>query len=541
MAEVVARLKVLEPTFAELLTISCAPGLSLGVLHHGKIIHTAHFGRQDALKTPPPNDETIYHVVSLTKALTSSAVALLVEKGILDWDAPVREYLPVFSRRNDEIGHKTTLRDLLSHRTGLPSPDFLFAGQHGTFLLPRSEIVRQITFLEAVRPFREKFLYSQWNYGLVTEVVEAVTGTTLGSYIKDNILDPLSMHRTTLGKPGEANVAIGHAIRNNGSACRLGFPDRNDGVGLAGGFACKSSVKDLLLLYQGLLRAKQDQAETKLSHTHGLPFTQTNTIFSPHIGVGTNAEKLAYCLGLYRTRLPGSLSVASINSGLLGPKKLPIIGKESPGLEIYHHTGNLPGFLASAFLVPSTQSAVVVLTNALPFMDPTDLVGQLILSVLIGEELPTNFVALAKMARSNGLNAYAALTTALNKRKTTKPPSFPLRAYEGTYWNAAGYFCLTITANGSGLLMKVQDSSQNIYYLEPWNGDTFCWPPDREKELCEQNMWLNLRAASHEIVFGTARDGRSIDRLMLHHDAAAAKPETFWKRTPRSRRERCKL
>ena len=258
MAEILAQLKALEPTFAELLTISGAPGLSLGVLYHGKIIDTAHFGRQDSLDPTPPNDDTIYRAVSLTKALTSSAVALLVEEGMLDWDVPIQEYLPVFSRRTDDVGQKTTLRDLLCHRTGLPNADFLFGQQYGTFLMPRSEIVRLTTFLEAVRPFREKFLYSQWNYGLVTEFVEAVTGTTLGSHIKDTILDPLSMGRTTLGKPDDENVAVGHAIRNNGNPCKIVFPNMNDGVGLAGGFACKSSVKDLLL-YQGLLRAKQDR------------------------------------------------------------------------------------------------------------------------------------------------------------------------------------------------------------------------------------------------------------------------------------------
>ena len=456
----------------------------------------------------------------------------------------IREYLPALSRRTDEIGQKTTLRDLLTHRTGLPNADYMFGQQYGDFLMPRSEIVRLTIFFEAVRPFREKFFYSQWNYGLVTEVVEAVTGTTLGSYIKDNTLDPLVMRRTTLGRPDNENVAAGYAPRNNGTPCKVGFPDMNDGVGLAGGFAGKSSIKDLLLLYQGLLRAKQDQAETKLDRTPGLLFVHTNTIFSPHIAVGTNVEKLAYCLGLYRTQLPGPLSVASINSGLLGPKKLPIIGKSSPGLEICHHTGNIPGFLASAFLVPSTQSGVVVLTNALPFMDPTDLVVQLILSVLIGEELPTNFVALAKMARANGLSAYAALGAAVDKRKTVKPPRFPLRAYEGCYWNVAENFRLTITAygkiEGAGLLMKVQDSPRNIYYLEPYDGDTFYWLPDREKELCEQGMWLNLRAASHEIVFGTSKDEQSISHLMWHHDAAA-KPETFRKRTPRSQGERYRL
>lgn len=206
----------------------------------------------------------------------------------------------------------------------------------------------------------------------------------------------------------------------------------------------------------------------------------TNTIFSPHIAVGTSAEKLAYCLGLYRTKLPGRLSVASINSGLLGPRKLPIFGKSAPGLEIYHHTGNIPGSVASTFLVPSTQSGDVVLANALAFMDLTDLVGQLIFSVLIGEELATNFVPLAELARSNILGAYTALTAAVNKGKTAKPPRFPLRAYEGCYWNVAGNFCLTVTAcgtmEGAGLQMKVQDSPRNTYHLQPYDGDTFYWP-----------------------------------------------------------------
>lgn len=544
MPELIEQLKALEPTFAELLAISCAPGLSLGVLHHGEIIHTAHFGRRDSLVSTPPNDDTIYRVASLTKALTSSAVALLVEEGTLDWDTPIREYLPAFCRRTDEIGRKTTLRDLLSNRTGLPNADYMFGQQYGEFLMPRSELVRITTFFEAVRPFREKFFYSQWNYGLVTEVVEAVIGTTLGSYIKDNILDPLAMRRTTLGRLHDENVATGHAPYNDGTPCKISFPNMNDGVGLAGGFAGKSSVKDLLLLYQGLLKAKQDQAETKLNYTPGLPFMHTNTIFSSHIGVGTSAEKLAYCLGWYRTQLPGPLSVASINSGLLGPKKLPITGKSSPGLEIYHHTGNIPGFLASAFLIPSTESAVVVLANALPFMDPTDLVGQLILSVLIGEKPGTNFVPLAKTARANGLGAYVALTTAVNKRKNTRPPRLPLTAYEGRYWNAAENFCLTIAAcgamKGAGLLMKVQDAPRTTYYLKPYDGDTFYWPPDREKELCEKGMWLNLLATSHEIVFGASEDGQNISYLKWHHDAAA-KPEMFRKREPWSKGERFRL
>ena len=75
------------------------------------------------------------------------------------------------------------------------------------------------------------------------------------------------------------------------------------------------------------------------------------------------------------------LGTASSNNMLLSPKALRPTSMTSPGVKIYHHTGNLPGFLASAFPIPSTEAAVVVLTNSVAFMDPTDVVGQLIVSI----------------------------------------------------------------------------------------------------------------------------------------------------------------
>ena len=173
------------------------------------------------------------------------------------------------------------LRDLLSHRTGLPNANFMFSQQYGEFLMPRNEIVRLNTFLEAVRPFREKFLYLQWNYGLVTEVVEAVTGKTLGSYIKDNVPDALSMRRTTLGKPDDENVAVGHTTRNNGDPCKIWLCRYERWCWSCWRLCVQIERQRYILPYQSLLRAKQDQAETKLNRTSSLLFMHTNTIFLP--------------------------------------------------------------------------------------------------------------------------------------------------------------------------------------------------------------------------------------------------------------------
>ena len=274
------------------------------------------------------------------------------------------------------------------------------------------------------------------------------------------------MRRTTLGETKGKNIAAGHAIRNSGHPCKIGFPNMDDGVGLAGGYAGKSSIKDVLHMYQGILHAKKDQSQTGLDLTPGSPFKHTRTIFSPHIPIAASKiDGAAYCLGLYRTRLPGMLGTASINKMLLSPKTLGPTGINSPGVEIYHHTGNLPGFLASAFLIPSTETAVVVLTNSMALMDPTDLVGQLIVSILIADDKkpPNNFPELARTARSTMLNAYQKLATTLEKGKTAKPPRSPISVYKGHYWNAARNYCISIAARPKGLLMTVQGVPRTSY------------------------------------------------------------------------------
>lgn len=193
MAALADSIQSLHPVISKVLEASGSPGLSLGVLHHGKIIHTAHFGRRDLNKSLLPDDNTIYHVASLTKLIAAGAVSSLVNEGVLDWNLPVRHYLQDFAQREDELGQKCTLIDLLSNRSGIAMANALWGQKCGEFLLPKNEIVHTACHLEATKPFRSSFFYSQWNYALVSEIVERVTGQTFGTYVKDKILQPLSM------------------------------------------------------------------------------------------------------------------------------------------------------------------------------------------------------------------------------------------------------------------------------------------------------------------------------------------------------------
>ncbi|KAG8531951.1 uncharacterized protein KY384_003587 [Bacidia gigantensis] len=519
------RLAELSPQIEAILETSGSPGLSLGVLHQGGIVHTAHFGRRDIDTDEAPNDDTVYHVASLTKAITASTVASLVDSGTLDWDLPVRHYVPEFGQRDDELGRHGTLKDLLSNRTGLALSNALWGQKEGEFLLPRSEIIPTICQMGTMKPLRDSFVYSQWNYALVTEIVEKVTGKSFGRCVKDRILDPLGMDRTTFNPEEGDNVALPYALLDNATPHRIALTNLSDETGLAGTVAARSSIRNLLSFYRALLAAysQGDCESTKLN-----PLKQARAIFTPHIAIGgSDIENKAYCLGLYRTKLPNNIGYSSMNNILIGPKKMPVAQSTSPGLQVYHHTGNVPGFVASAFLVPSSQSAIVVLTNALPLMDPTDFVGQLVLSRLLGQKPPSNLLELSKLGRSASILSYGALNKQLQKHKTTKLPTFPLDTYEGHYFNVAGNFKLVIRRQSQSLIMNVQDLPLTKYELLPYDGDTFYWPANRDVEV-KQCMWPLPFAGYHKIQFAGMTSG-SIDRLIWQHDPFA-KPEVFKKK-----------
>jgi CubicO group peptidase (beta-lactamase class C family) len=530
--DILKHLQDLHPTISKIQTLSGSPSISIGVLHHGKILHTAHFGQQDVGLPTPPDDDTIYHVASLVKLMTASIVTSLVHDGTLDWDLPIQQYIPEFRKRTDDIGQKATVRDLLSARTGLAVSHASFGQQLGEPLLARTETIRTAASLDVVAPFRELFVYSQWNYGLVTDIVEAVTGRSFATVVQEQFLDHLRMNRTTFasiqGDNAGRNISRAHAIRNDGTECTIIEPGWMDETGFAGAGGCKSSLRDLLQMYQSFLSAHTHQEQNNVDYTPGSPWKYTKEILTPHVRVGSSdINNLAYCLGLYRSRMPSNLSVASLNQQMLGAARIPIplIGSQNTGLEVYHHTGAAPGYHASMFMVPSTESAVVVLTNSLPLLDPTDFAAQLILSVLLGETpLKDELIRLSEIARPIQILGYERLAAALEKKKTNISPSFPLHQYEGYYGNALGNMTYAMKVTGDELRMTIEGKNRTNHLLAPHDRDTFYWKPDREVELCEKAIWPFLSPEHHKIVFETSSNG-VVGFLWLHDPLG--KPESF--------------
>jgi CubicO group peptidase (beta-lactamase class C family) len=246
MADIKQQLEALRPEIDDIVRVAGTPGLSLGVLHHGKLIHTAHFGRRNADDATSSSDDTIHSICSLTKLVAVAAVAKLVHEGVLQWDKPVREYLPAFCLRQDELGMKATLKDFLCMRTGLTAANSLMVLQDNEPLMKASDTSGLATYLLTAKPYGQ-FLYSQWNYSLVGDIVKQVTGASIFDYIQQNIFGPLNMSRSSFStlQNLDDDVAHTHCTHDDGTPSRK--PDATsalnaNGAGVGGG--ARSSVKD---------------------------------------------------------------------------------------------------------------------------------------------------------------------------------------------------------------------------------------------------------------------------------------------------------
>jgi CubicO group peptidase (beta-lactamase class C family) len=526
------RLAKLRPLIEELFELSGSPGLSLGVLHHGVPAYTAHFGRRQASQAAPPNDDTLYNVASMTKLMTAGVISNLVEEGLLGWDVPVRHYLPELGERKDDIGQHATVTDFLANRTGLSAQSTFWGVMFEDILPDREQIPRLACHIPAIGEFRKTFVYSTWGYGIVTCTIERVTGLPFSTCVEKYIFRPLGMSRSTTNLPAVDNVAYRHWVGLDSVAHEFPWSEYrgwSDDTGFGGAAGARSSTRELLIMYQSLLHAYDHQTRSQVDSTPGSPFKYVRRLLSPHIGVANvSPERLGYCLGTYRTRLPGNLSFASYNSKLLKKTNDQPFGIKHDGREIFCQVASFTGYNGFMLLDPQSQSAIFVVVNSLPLFDITDILGKLLLETILEDVNPPDYIELGKAVKKNYMLLYDAYTSGLQAKKTGTPPSFPLKDYEGDYWNETKIMCYSVHVHGEHQIrVSAKGSYLTSYVLESWGGDMFCLPPNRDLEL-SQSMWPFTPLRSRIFTFNC--NEKEVLSFDWHHDAThGSEPETFSK------------
>src|SRR6266568_8986407 len=189
------------------------PGLAMAIVKDGKVLMAKGYGVRKMGAPAPVDENTLFGIGSNTKAFTTAALATLVDEGKISWDDKVYERLPGFEMYDPYVSHEMTIRDLLTHRSGmgLGEGDLLF-WPHTTFT--REEIIYKLRFMKPASSFRSHYAYDNLLYMTAGQIIPAVTGTSWDDYVRQRIFAPLGMNHSNFIniaiKPTD-NVAFPHS------------------------------------------------------------------------------------------------------------------------------------------------------------------------------------------------------------------------------------------------------------------------------------------------------------------------------------------
>jgi len=191
----------LEEVLEEIISRWGVPGLGVGIVQDGEIVYTRYFGVQSLDTQAPVTEDSIFCIASITKIFVACAVMQLVERGVIELDAPVAQYLPYF-RLDDPRYKEMTIRQMLSHTSGMPDMeeseyDELVAHPEVDEGAPE-RYVRSLSHLKPIASPGERFFYSNIAYNVLGDLIAKVSGQTFEDYLCEHILRPAGMPTSAL-------------------------------------------------------------------------------------------------------------------------------------------------------------------------------------------------------------------------------------------------------------------------------------------------------------------------------------------------------
>lgn len=187
-----------------------APGAAVAIIKDSSIVYLRGFGLRDAHTKKPIDIHSVFRIASVSKCFASVLTATLVEDQKLSWDDPVLKFLPGFKLKSEEHTQNLTVRNVLSHTTGLPYHAFTDRIDDGADF---DTLVYHLRDLELIGKPGQFYSYQNVGYSLIGEVIEAATNKTYEENLKDRVFLPLHMQTASASFTGiinNDNVAMPH-------------------------------------------------------------------------------------------------------------------------------------------------------------------------------------------------------------------------------------------------------------------------------------------------------------------------------------------
>ena len=432
-----------------------ATGMTAAVMIDGKVVYSGAFGTLEQGSGKPVTTATLFPIASISKAFTTTALAMLVDQGKLGWDDPVRKYVPEFGMSDPWVSEHFTVRDLLTHRSGLG------LGAGDLVMWPDgnakpADVINAVKHLKPTTGFRDGYAYDNLLYIIAGEVVGRVSGQSWQDFVTEHIFQPVGMTECAADgsrlRAGQSFVR-GHE-REAGASVGVPIDQRMEfspTVAPAGGIWCPSG--DMMKwakfwLDGGVTASGQRLISEKQKNELWKGVTPVGSGIIKPMGGSTNLQ--LYALGWFVADMEGT----------------PIV----------HHSGGAPGVTSNFILIPQKHIAVFASSN--DYMSTAGAWTRQIADKLIDGKQDNDLIASA-IKQNDKINAEAklAVAQAAATPKDAKKPSLPLSAYAGTYRDP-WYGTVTVTEKRGKLAIDMSRSELLDGPLTPYDGDTFAaiWP-----------------------------------------------------------------
>ncbi len=299
------------------------PSITVAVAHQGKIVWEESFGWADIEKKIRATPHTTYSLASISKPITATALMMLVERGAIELDRPIDEYLgsQKVSVRSGSA-HDATVRRVASHTAGLPLHVQFFYDDENVARPSQDETIRR--YATIVDEPGERFVYSNIGYGLLEWSIEHVSGTSYAEFLENELFSPLGLGSASVNQRDTAENPIASRYWLNTVRLPLYESDQRGGG--------------------GVLMSAHDLVRFGMFHLHGRIDGQRR---SP----------------LRKSTLDAMQETTHLKDGSPSGYGIGWFVGEQHGLRRINHNGGMAGVASVLSIYPEAQAVVVVLAN----------------------------------------------------------------------------------------------------------------------------------------------------------------------------------
>ena len=461
-ADVAKKLQGFDAYMEQTLKDWNTPGVGVGIVVGDRLVFAKGYGYRDYEKKLPFTSKTMQPIASNSKLFTAVAAGMLVEEGKLTWDKPIRASVPEIQFYNDELNSNVTLRDMLSHRTGVTRHDLIWFRSPFT----RKALFERVKYLEPQEPIRETFLYNNLMFAAVGQIIEIKSGKRWEDFVRERIFTPLDMNTTCytiadMLKQPDYGVPF-REKRDSFELYKIPYYEDTEGVAPAG--AIISNIDELshwliALMNEGRYNGKQV-----------LPASVLKATLQPAIALpNAGGEALGYW-ELINSAYGMGRWTASYRGKLLT-----------------YHGGDLPGFHSQVSFMPNDKTGVIVFVISDHSAPLYNIISYNVYERLLGmDQTPWSQRQLQQRLANKRAGTEARAKAGGDRVPNTKP-SHVLGDYAGEYENPA-YGILKIGLQGEQLQFGFHEFH---FPMNHFHYDRFDTPDDEQYGKFSMNFRTN--------------------------------------------------